>query len=416
MSMTRRHFVHTLLATSAATALATPRTALAWRRQRVKPLSILILGGTGFLGPATIEAAVARGHKVTIFNRGRTERFRPIKQADVEHLYGNRDPDKLADETDEGSPKGLSQLEGRTFDVVIDNSGYYPRIVRASAKWAATGAKQYIFISSISAYANSSLPNRDETAPVATMEDETLESMGPNFEHYGALKALCERAAEEEMPGKTAVVRPGYIVGPGDPTDRFTYWPVRADKGGDMLAPGTPDDPVQIIDVRDLANFLITLAENNSNGVFNAVGPETPARWGDVLEACAAAAAAKPTLVWVPADFLEAQGLPGGSLPIWIPPQGEYTGFHRWSNARARAAGLTFRPLDQIIRDTLAWWPTEVERRTAATKTILEDHAKKADGSDAPRLPDPTLLKAGISPEQERKAITAWREHLKEQG
>lgn len=407
MSITRRHFVQTLVATSAATALASPR-ALAWQRRTMKPRSILILGGTGFLGPATIEAAVARGHKVTIFNRGRTEKYRPIKHAEIEHLYGNRDPDKHAQEEDTTSPKGLGQLEGRTFDVVIDNSGYYPRIVKASAEWAAKAAGMYIFISSISAYADSATPDRDETAPVGKMDDPTIENMGPSFEYYGPLKALCEQAAEAAMPGKAAIVRPGYIVGPGDPTDRFTYWPVRANQGGEMLAPGNPDDPIQIIDVRDLAEFLITLAENNTAGVFNAVGPGKPARWGDVLDACVAAAATKPTLTWVNQEFLQSNGVPAGSLPIWIPPAGEYAGFHRWSNERAKAAGLKFRSTEAITKDTLAWWPSEVERRTKATAAIIEE--AKAAGKEPPALPDPSKLKAGISPEQEAKVLTLWRD------
>ncbi|MCW5769751.1 MAG: NAD-dependent epimerase/dehydratase family protein [Phycisphaeraceae bacterium] len=410
MTITRRHFVHTLLATGAATAIATPR-ALAWQRRAVKPKSILILGGTGFLGPATIEAALARGHKVTIFNRGRTERYRPLKQDAVEHLYGNRDPEKHAQEDDTTTPKGLSQLEGKKFDVVIDNSGYYPRIVKASAEWAAKNAGMYIFISSISAYASSATPEGDESAPVGTMEDPTIENMGPSFEYYGPLKALCEQASEAAMPGKAAIVRPGYIVGPGDPTDRFTYWPVRANMGGEMLAPGNPDDPIQVIDVRDLAEFLITLAENSTAGVFNAVGPASPARWGDVLSACAAAAASRPTLTWIDSQFLQSNGLPGGSLPIWIPPQGDYAGFHRWSNDRAEAAGLRFRPVETIVRDTLAWWPSEVDRRRRAGELLTEE--AKAAGREPPRLGDPTLLKAGIPPEREQAILAAWHDSRK---
>lgn len=405
MSMTRRRFVHTLMASGAATTLVAPR-AFGWHRVSMKPRSILILGGTGFIGPATIEAAVSRGHKVTIFNRGRTEKYRPIKHDEIEHLYGNRDPEKHAQEDDPTSPKGLEQLEGKKFDVVIDNSGYYPRMVRASAEWAARSAGMYIFISSISAYADSATPERDETAPLGKMDDPTIENMGPSFEYYGPLKALCEQAAEAAMPGKTAVVRPGYIVGPGDPTDRFTYWPVRISRGGECLAPGDPSDPVQFIDARDLAEFLITLVENSTTGVFNAVGPAEPARWGDVLNACVAAASTDPKLTWVDTDFLEANGLPGGSLPIWIPPRGEYAGFHRWSNARAEAAGLKFRSTETIVRDTLAWWPSEVERRTRATAAIQEEAV--AAGKEAPKLPDPAQLKAGVSPEQENAVLAAW--------
>jgi 2'-hydroxyisoflavone reductase len=408
VNLTRRNFVHSLMLAGAATAVGSyPRTAMAMRRNAsAKPLSILILGGTGFLGPATIDAALARGHKVTIFNRGRTERFRPIKHDTVEVLNGNRDPEKHADEADPTTPKGLEQLQGRTFDVVIDNSGYYPRIVRASADWAAKAAKQYIFISSISAYADTSKVAQDETAPVGTMEDPTIENMGPQFQYYGPLKALCEQAAEAAMPGRATIVRPGYIVGPGDPTDRFTYWPVRINRGGEVLAPGSEDDPIQIIDVRDLAEFLITAAERNATGLFNACGPETPAKWGDILSACVKAASTPASLTWVDAEFLNANG--GGGFPIWIPPVDAYAGFHTWSNERAKAAGMKFRPVADTIKDTLAWWPGEVARRTSATQTLIEE--AKAQGKEAPPLGDPSALKAGIAEAREKELLKAWHD------
>src|SRR5882724_1786007 len=254
---------------------------------------ILILGGTGFLGPKTVAAAVARGHSVTIFNRGRREKIQPI-EIHVEHLYGNRDPDLPADDErgpdgallhPDARPRGLEQLAGRRWDVVIDNSGYYPRMVAASARLLA-GAELYIYISSISAYAEIPPAGGDETAALATLADPAVETMGKDFENYGGLKALCERAADDALPGRAAIVRPGYIVGPGDPTDRFTYWPVRIARGGDVLAPGDPGDPLQWIDVRDLADWLVALAERGTAGTFNAVAPDHPAHWGDVLSAC----------------------------------------------------------------------------------------------------------------------------------
>src|SRR5262245_53095783 len=308
--------------------------------------SILILGGTGFLGPKTIAAALARGHTVTIFNRGKREKLLPL-EVSVEHLYGNRDPELPADDEKgpdgkllhpEATPKGLEQLAGRSWDAVIDNSGYFPRHVAASAELLAKAAKQYIFISSISAYAEP-VPARDgdETAKLAVLADPRVETMGAEFENYGGLKALCEQAAAAAFPGRAAIVRPGYIVGPGDPTDRFTYWPVRIARGGEILAPGAPADPLQWIDVRDLADWLVTPVENETAGAFNAIGPTAPAKWGDVLQACvdAAPAASGAKLSWISADWLDKHGMGGeDSFPIWTAPVGKYEGFHRWSNKR----------------------------------------------------------------------------------
>jgi 2'-hydroxyisoflavone reductase len=377
---------------------------------------ILILGGTGFLGPKTVEVALARGHHVTIFNRGKREKFLPFPYQ-VEHLYGNRDPLLPADDErgpdkellhPDATPKGLEQLQGKTWDAVIDNSGYYPRMVKASAELLAPNAKQYIYISSISAYASNKTVGADETAPVATIADPTVETMGANFENYGALKALCEKAAEAAFPGRAAVVRPGYIVGPGDPTDRFTYWPVRASRGGEVLAPGTPGDPVEWIDVRDLAAWLVTLVENGTSGTFNAIGPERPAKWGDVLDACVAPTKGAASLTWVPADWLEKNGQGGeDGFPIWAPPTGDFAGFHTWSNARAVKAGLTFRPVADTVAATLAWYPGEVERRARVTKELQD--AAKSKGVEPPQLPDPTQLKAGPSPAREAELLAKWK-------
>jgi 2'-hydroxyisoflavone reductase len=376
---------------------------------------ILILGGTGFLGPATIEAAVARGHSVTIFNRGKREKYLPLKHP-VEHLYGNRDPKLNSDEEDPTSPKGLAQLEGKKFDVVIDNSGYVPRIVQASAELLANNVSRYIFISSISAYDDSAIPERggDETAKLATLADPTTESMGDQFQNYGGLKVLCEKAAEAAMPGRATIVRPGYIVGPGDPTDRFTYWPVRVAGGGEIIAPGAPDDPLQWIDVRDLGEWLVTLAENETVGTFNAVGPQTPARWGDVLQSCVKAAGPKAgKLTWVPTEWLEANEMGGeDSFPIWIPPKGKFAGFHRWNPARAVAAGLTYRTIDDTNTALLEWFPKELERRVRVTAEMQE--AAKAKGKEPPKMADPSALRAG--PPRERELELLAKFHAADKG
>lgn len=411
MSLSRREFLHdaaVLLPTLSALAGSTlAHGAPTDKSPKPGSKKILILGGTGFLGPATVQAALARGHSVTIFNRGQTEKRKPLEFPDVERLYGNRDPNKHSDEGDDKSPLGLDQLKNRSWDAVIDNSGYYPRMVKASAELLKNSVGHYLFISSVSAFARNDLPGSDETAPVATLEDPTVETMGDQQQHYGGLKALCEKACEESMPGRVSNVRPGYIVGPGDPTDRFTYWPVRADRGGEILAPGSSEHPTQIIDVRDLGEWLVRLVENKSFGVFNALGPAKTLTWGEVLTACVSSASKPATLTWVDPAFLRAQEKPGDYFPIWIPPEGEYAGFHRWSNARAVAAGLTFRPVADTVRDTLKWWPTELERRIKVTAKMKDD--AKAAGKPEPQMPDPSVLRAGVTPAREAELLEAWK-------
>lgn len=376
---------------------------------------ILILGGTGFLGPKTVEAALARGHTVTVFNRGRTEKRIPFEFRDVEHLYGNRDPLLPADDErgadgqllhPDASPKGLEQLAGRRFDAVIDNSGYYPRMVKASADLLAPNSGQYVFISSISAYADNSQPNGTEDTRLAELADPSVETMGAAFENYGGLKVLCERAVQAAFAERATIVRPGYIVGPGDPTDRFTYWPVRFSRGGEVLVPGTPADPVQWIDVRDLAEWLVRLVEDRTGGVFHATGPSLGGRWGDVIDACAKASSQSSTAVWAELEFLRAHGMGGEeSFPIWAPPVGEFAGFHRWDISRGIKAGLRFRPVSETVRDLLVWYPTEVERRKRVGDQLLAD--AKAKGKPAPQLGDPNALRAGPPPQREQELLEA---------
>jgi len=378
---------------------------------------ILILGGTGFLGPKTVAAAVARGHEVTIFNRGKREKLLPL-ETKAEHLYGNRDPELPADDErgpdgallhPDAGPRGLEQLVGRSWDVVIDNSGYFPRMVTASAQLLAPHAAQYIYISSISAYASNPERGGDEATALATLADPAVETMGAEFENYGGLKALCERAAAAAFPGRTTIIRPGYIVGPGDPTDRFTYWPVRIARGGEVLAPGSPGDPLQWIDVRDLAEWLVLLAERGTPGAFNAVTPPGFRTWGDVLASCVEASRRQATLTWVPSAWLEQNGMGGeDAFPIWVPPTGKFAGFHRWSNARARAAGLAFRPIDDTVTAILAWYRGEVERRVRVTRELAE--AAKAKGKSLPAAAaDPGALRAGPTSAQEQALLAKWK-------
>jgi 2'-hydroxyisoflavone reductase len=208
-------------------------------------------------------------------------------------------------------------------------------------------------------------------------------------------------------------VRPGYIVGPGDPTDRFTYWPVRASRGGEVLAPGTPNDPVAWIDVRDLAAFLVKLVEDGTPGTFNAIGPAHAAKWSEVLDACVAPTKGAATLTWVPAEWLEKNGQGGeDGFPIWVPPTGEFTGFHTWSNARALKAGITFRPIADTVAATLAWFPTEIERRVKVTKEMQD--AAKAKGAEPPKMANPEALRAGPPPEREAELLAKWKADRKQ--
>jgi 2'-hydroxyisoflavone reductase len=339
MSLDRRTFL------LAAAATATGARLLARTPTAAKPLRILILGGTGFLGPALVAAAEPRGHKLTLFNRGKT---RPGLFPNLEKRQGDRDPKK---------GEGLKSLETGEWDVVFDDSGYYPRHVKASAELLSKRVGQYVYISSISAYKEPNPVNGTEDAPLATLADPTVEEMGKEFQNYGGLKALCEQAAQAAFPGRATIIRPGYIVGPDDPTGRFTYWPVRFDKGGEVAVPGTPEDPLQIIDVRDLAEWLIHLAETRTFGAFNACGPEKPLRWGRVIDACVKGAGKPATPVWVPTEV--AAKVEGWEFPIWAPPIGDTKGFHTWSNARAMKAGLRFRAAEQTVKDTLAWFKTQ---------------------------------------------------------
>lgn len=357
---TRREFVRDagVAAAAAAAAAAFGTKALAAGTNPRKTL--LILGGTRFLGPEIVEAAKASGWTITLFNRGKTN---PGLFPDLEKLQGDRNGD-------------LKSLAGRTFDAVIDTSGYFPRQVRESAALLGKqGAKQYVFVSSISVYASLAKPGVDETAPVAVLKDPTVEKV--TEETYGGLKALCEAAAEAAMPGRATNVRPGLIVGPNDGTDRFTYWPVRVAKGGEVLAPNRPEDFVELIDVRDLAAWIVRTIDTKTFGVFNATS--APIKVGDMLEACKAASGSDARFTWVSAAFLKAQKVEEWSdMPVWTSPEGDDAGGGLVSNARAVAKGLTFRPLRTTANDTLGWWRKQPAERTAKLKSGLGEEREKA--------------------------------------
>jgi 2'-hydroxyisoflavone reductase len=303
-----------------------------------KPLRVLIFGGTGFIGPHFVETLRARGHKLTLFNRGKRN---PTLFPDVETLLGDRNGQ-------------VDALKGRDWDVVIDDSGYTPKQVKLTTDLLKGHVQHYIFVSSISAYADLTPPGIDEDYRLATLKDPTVEEITDST--YGGLKALCEKTVEQAFGKNSAVVRPSYIVGPGDPTDRFTYWPVRASKGGEMLAPGSPSDPIQFIDVRDLAEFMRGCVEQRFNGSYNACNPPGAVTMGDLLEMSKKLSGANTKFVWAPTEFLEKnKALETGEVPIWAPPVGEMAGATLISSARAVEKGMRFRTLETTVRDTLAW-------------------------------------------------------------
>lgn len=336
------------------------------------PLNLLILGGTGFVGPHLVEAAQRKGHSLTLFNRGKTN---PHLFPDLEKLKGDRDPNK-------GS--GLQALEqqvknGRRWDAVIDTSGYVPRIVAASASLLTEACSHYQFISTLSVYADRSV-DVTEDSPVIELEDPTVERVSGAT--YGGLKVLCENAAEKGLPGRTSRIRPGLIVGPMDRTDRFTWWPHRIAKGGEVLAPGQPDAPVQFIDVRDLSGWCIELIENKVTGVLNAIGPSGGLSMQEFLHGCKVVSGSNATFTWVKDSFLqEHQVRAYTEIPLWIPREGPPYGTAQMQNALQR--GLKLRPPGDTIRDTLEW-----------SKQRPEDHP----------------WRAGLRDEKEALLLQKWRD------
>ncbi len=341
------------------------------------PLEILILGGTGFTGPEQVEYATARGHRVTLFNRNRT---RPdFFKGRVEQLIGDLNGD-------------VSALKGRTFDAVIDNPTTLPAWVRNAAQHLAGHTKHYVFISTLSVYADNSVAGADEgaaTTPMPAGVDPYTVAPEAARSLYGTLKSESEREVARRYPAMHTIIRPGLIVGPLDRSDRFTYWPVRIDRGGEVLAPGNPSDPAQIIDSRDLAEWTIRMVEARAFGTFNACGPVRPLGMAELLGGIRAVTTSGAQFTWVPADFLATQRVSSWrDMPVWVPPNPNRAGFSTRSNARALAAGLTFRPLALTAKDTLEWHKT----RPAAEQKALADGAI-----------------AGISAAREAEVLAAWR-------
>ncbi len=332
-------------------------------------VKLLILGGTVFLGRHLVDAALSAGHEVTLYNRGQ---HNPELFPEVEKLRGDRAVD-------------LSALEDRRWDAAIDTSGYVPRVVRKSAELLADKVEHYTFISSISVYADLSKPDIDESAPVGVLEDPTVEEV--NGETYGPLKVLCEQAVEAAMPGRALTIRPGLIVGPHDPTDRFTYWVERVAEGGDVLAPGRPERRVEFIDVRDLAEWTVKMAEQGRSGTFNATGPNYPLAMGRFVDECVAVSGSGARLVWIDEPFLIERGVaPWSELPLWIPEDdGEHANLLSVDCRKAFIAGLTFRPLADTIRDTLSWassLPRDRQRRAGLPREREQELLAEWGGTD----------------------------------
>jgi 2'-hydroxyisoflavone reductase len=334
-------------------------------------VDILVLGGTRYLGRALAEAALERGDRVTLFHRGQTGAGL-LPQA--EHVLGDRERD-------------LDRLAGRRWDAVFDTCGFVPRVVDASARSLAGRVGHYTFVSSISVYAEPSHPRADESAALATLADDTTEAV--TGETYGALKALCERAAEVAMPGRVLNARAGLLVGPNDYTDRFPYWVARVERGGDVLAPDAWDQPLQLIDVRDAAAWLLDAASRSVSGPFNLTGPAAPFTFGGFLERANQALGGAARFVRVEESFLTEQGVqPWSEMPLWVPGGASFLDV---SLARAVSQGLAWRPLEETLRDTLAWWKTLPASRTVASSILAS--------------PPP----ASMSAERERALLEQWR-------
>ena len=373
---TRRDFLKlsAMFGGGAALGLLPGVSALAKSGALAKPLRMLILGGTGFTGPQQVQYALSRGHHVTVFNRGRTHPGELPKE--VEQLIGDRNGQ-------------LDALKGRTWDVCIDNPTSLPVWVRDAAQILKGNVGHYTFISTISVYSDTSKQGMDENAALAkytgpdAMKETNVTLRANNFALYGPLKAMSEVEAEKWFPGKTLIIRPGYIVGPGDESDRFTYWPVRVERGGEVLAPGSPNDPVQIIDARDLAEWTIRMVEQGVTGPFNAVGPKSRLGMGKMLNVIKDTTGSDARFTWVDDKFLEDQKIID-SIPIWTSTKGQEIGYSTMNINKAVSHGLTFRSLPDTTRATLEWFRKQPPARQSR-------------------------MRAGITAQREAEVLAAWR-------
>ncbi len=332
-------------------------------------MKILVIGGARFLGRNLVEIAAKQNHEITLFNRGKTN---PDVFPDLECIRGDRDSD-------------INLLGGRKWDVVVDTCGYVPKTVEISVRFLAEAVDQYVFISSIDAYCDYTITGISEDSPLATMKDEAVELINSvkqvNGENYGPLKVLCEKVAEKLMPGRVLVLRCGLIVGPHDPTDRFTYWPVRMSQEDEILAPSPPYVQVQFVDARDLAEFILLAAQNEQNGIFNTTGPAYKLTMEKFLQECLDVTKAKSNITWLSEEFILKNKI---DLPVWVPS--EYHGINEVNCQKAISAGLVFRPLSETIKDTLVWY-----------KTQPKDHK----------------LRSGIAQERERELLDLWHKTTK---
>lgn len=323
-------------------------------------MKLLILGGTKFVGRHITSTALMRGHRVTLFNRGKTNAH---LFPDAEKIHGDRDG-------------GLDALRGRTWDAVLDVNGYLPRVVRESAELLKDSVRRYVFVSTLSVFADFSIQGMNEDSPLARLQDPHTEVI--DGETYGGLKALCEQAVQQTYPGGALVLRPGYVVGPYDHTDRMTAWWRRITRGGEMLAPGKPETPIQFIDARDLAAFVVDMVERHATGVYDVHGFASRVSWGEMLDKAQMVTGTDTTFTWVSDKFLQAQAPDPDELPIFA--SANELGIFTFDNHKALAAGLHFRPLADTIRDTLLW-----------------------DASEG-------IHKLGLKPDRESELLRLWRE------
>ena len=366
MTTSRRDFIQTSIVAGGALSLGMLGCSSGEMRPARNPLRILILGGTGFIGPHQVEYAIKRGHTVTLFNRGRT---RPHLFPEVEKLRGDREND-------------VEALRGREWDVVIDNPTMVPEWVRLSGEVLKDAVQQYLFISTLSVFANDGVVGQVEDGELCVYDNEKGEVVTGSA--YGGRKVLCEKAAEEIFPGRTTVVRPGLITGPMDPTVRFPYWPIRVDRGGEVLVPGEYADPVQWIDVRDLGEFVIGLCERSVHGIFNTCSQPFP--MGDMLEEIRDGLGVEATFTWADEEFLNEQGVLRqlGGLGSTMVRNPDWAGYNQYNVDKAVEAGLIFRPIGVTARDTVDWY-----------KALPEDERPRG------RM---------LSAEREAEVLKAWHE------